>query len=136
MYNRTSYKKELFVLTKILVTLLVIIAALFYLRHGRKKPSKTQQTIALQTQNPLFNKVIIYGVIAFSMLSTAAFWGWSWFDDNRIVTVQISSPIEAMSTQYQVRKKDIHARKITTVDGIEIRLSNQERVTISSHHDK
>ncbi|GAA0780036.1 MULTISPECIES: hypothetical protein [Pseudomonadati] len=123
-------------LTKILVTLLVIIGALFYLRRGRKTPTKTQQAIVEQTKHPLTNKVIIYGVIALSMLSTAVFWGWNLYDDNRIVTVQISSPIEAMSSQYQVRKKDIHARKITTVDGIEIRLSNQERVTISDYNDK
>ena len=123
-------------LTKILVTLLVIIGALFYLRRGRKPPSKTQQVIASEARHPLFNKVVIYGVIAFSMLATPALWGWNWYDDNRIVTVQISSPIEAMSTQYQVRKKDIQLRKITTVDGVEIRLSNQERVTISAHSDK
>lgn len=123
-------------LTKILVTLLVIIGALFYLRRGRKTPTKTQQAIVGKTKHPLTNKVIIYGVIALSMLSTAVFWGWNLYDDNRIVTVQISSPIEAMSSQYQVRKKDIHARKITTVDGIEIRLSNQERVTISDYNDK
>nr|WP_280925445.1 hypothetical protein [Shewanella holmiensis] len=115
---------------------MVIIVALFYLRRGRKPPSKTQQVIASEARHPLFNKVVIYGVIAFSMLATAALWGWNWYDDNRIVTVQISSPIEAMSTQYQVRKKDIQLRKITTVDGVEIRLSNQERVTISAHSDK
>ncbi|WP_434928344.1 hypothetical protein [Shewanella sp. HL-SH2] len=74
----------------------------------------------------------MYVLITACMLSTAAFWGWGWYDDNQIVTVQISSPIEAMSTQYQVRKKDIHARKITTIEGIEVRLSNQERVTIST----
>ncbi|WP_348272997.1 hypothetical protein [Shewanella aestuarii] len=125
----------MFVLTKILITLLVIIGASFYLRKGRKV-SKTEQAIADQgrfggSQNPFFNRVLVYGLIAVSMLATAAYWGWNWYDENQVVTVQISSPIAAMSATYQVRKKDIHASKITTLDGIEIRLSNQERVTIS-----
>lgn len=117
---------------KIIITLLVIIGASFYLRRGRQSPSKTEQAIARHSPHPIFNKMVIYSFIMICMLSTAIFWGLGWYDDNQIVTVQISSPVEAMSTQYQVRKKDIHARKITTIEGIEIRLSNQERVTIST----
>lgn len=123
-------------LTKILITLLVIIGASFYLRKGRNV-TKTEQAIRSQgrfggSQNPFFNRILVYGLIAVSMLATASYWGWNWYDENQVVTVQISSPMEAMSAVYQVRKKDIQARKITTIDGIEIRLSNQERVTIST----
>ncbi len=37
-----------------------------------------------------------------------------------------------MTNSYKVRKKDIEAQRITTVDGIQIRLSNQERLTIKT----
>jgi hypothetical protein len=120
------------VFIKIIITLLIIIGASFYLRRGKPSISRTAQAVTEHSPHPIFNKMVMYGLITVCMLSTAAFWGWGWYDDNQIVTVQISSPIEAMSTQYQVRKKDIHARKITTIEGIEVRLSNQERVTIST----
>jgi hypothetical protein len=54
------------------------------------------------------------------------------YDENTVVEVTITSPIEAMTTSYKVRKKDIEAKRITTVDGIQIRLSNQERLTIKA----
>ncbi|UJF22828.1 hypothetical protein [Shewanella sp. OMA3-2] len=119
-------------LIKIIITLLIIIGASFYLRRGKSSSSKTAQAVTQHSSHPIFNKRVIYSFIMVCILSTAVLWGWGWYDDNQIVTVKISSPIEAMSSQYQVRKKDIHARKITTIEGIEIRLSNQERVTISA----
>ncbi|MGZ9897329.1 hypothetical protein [Shewanella gaetbuli] len=119
-------------LTKILVTLLVIIGASFYLKRGRKPESKTAQIIKEQSSTPLFNRLMISSVIAVSLLATALYWGWTVYDENQVVTVEITSPIDAISAQYQVRKKDIKATKITTVDGVEVRLSNQERITIST----
>ncbi|WP_392341791.1 hypothetical protein [uncultured Shewanella sp.] len=83
-------------------------------------------------KSPLLSRVIIYTMIAVSMLASAGYWGWSWYDDNTVVEVTITSPIEAMTNSYKVRKKDIEAQRITTVDGIQIRLSNQERLTIKT----
>ncbi|MDO6619817.1 MULTISPECIES: hypothetical protein [unclassified Shewanella] len=119
-------------LTKILVTLLVIVACVLYIRSGRGTKKKPALVSMGSDSSPLFSKLIIYPMIAVSMLVTAAFWGWSWYDDNKIVQVTISSPVEAMSATYYVRKKDIEAQRITTVDGIQIRLSNQERITVAA----
>ncbi|WP_144213076.1 hypothetical protein [Shewanella donghaensis] len=119
-------------LTKLIVTLLVILACVMYIRSGRAKKESPALVSMGSDSSPLFSKLIIYPMIAVSMLATAAFWGWSWYDDNTIVEVTISSPVEAMSTTYQVRKKDIEAQRITTIDGIQIRLSNQERITVAS----
>ena len=117
-------------LTKILITILVILSALMYLRRGRSpKTSYNTKTIEIE-KPPLLSKIAIYAMIALSMLATAGYWGWGWYDDNTIVEVTISSPIEAMTASYKVRKKDIHEQRITTVDGVHIRLSNQERLTV------
>lgn len=103
-----------------------------YIRSGRGKKESSALISMGSNSSPLFSKLIIYPMIAVSMLATAAFWGWSWYDDNTVVEVTISSPVEAMSATYQVRKKDIEAQRITTVDGIQIRLSNQERITVAA----
>ncbi|MDO6611248.1 hypothetical protein Q4601_18800 [Shewanella sp. 1_MG-2023] len=119
-------------LTQILVTLLVIAGAFAYLRSGRSsKVARSEKYIAADA-SPFFSRIVIYAMIAVSMLASASYWGWTWYDDNTVVEVTISSPIEAMSASYQVRKKDIEAQRITTVDGIQIRLSNQERVTVKA----
>jgi|TARA_R110001592_G_scaffold165315_1_gene399566 TRAP-type C4-dicarboxylate transport system permease small subunit len=120
------------VLTKILVTILVILGAIVYLRRGRGHKVNRIADMADAQKSPLLSRVIIYTMIAVSMLASAGYWGWSWYDDNTVVEVTITSPIEAMTNSYKVRKKDIEAQRITTVDGIQIRLSNQERLTIKT----
>ncbi|MFT5759715.1 MAG: TRAP-type C4-dicarboxylate transport system permease small subunit [Alteromonadaceae bacterium] len=120
------------VLTKILVTILVILGAIVYLRRGRGHKVNRITEMANTQKSPLFSRVIIYTMIAVSMLASAGYWGWSWYDDNTVVEVTITSPIKAMTDSYKVRKKDIEAQRITTVDGIQIRLSNQERLTVKS----
>lgn len=114
---------------KIIVTLLVIVGALFYLRKPVKEP-KQQSTRDVGKQIML--RYIIFGLIAVSMLGSAGYWYWNWQDGNQIVEVTIVSPIVENSAVYQVRKKDILNQQITTVDGINIRLSNQERVIIAN----
>ncbi|ARD21289.1 MULTISPECIES: hypothetical protein [Shewanella] len=119
-------------LTKILVTLLVIAGAFAYIRSGRGTKVSNNDKLLAGENSPFFSRVVIYAMIAVSMLASAGYWGWTWYDDNTIVEVTISSPVEAMSASYQVRKKDIEAQRITTVDGIQIRLSNQERLTVKA----
>ena len=123
------------VLTKILVTILVIVGAIVYLRRGRGGKVNRSAALIAAERSPLFSRIIIYSMIALSMIASVSYWGWSWYDDNTIVDVTISSPIDAMSTRYKVRKKDIEDQRITTVDGIQIRLSNQERLTIKTASD-
>ncbi|ACA87085.1 hypothetical protein [Shewanella woodyi] len=115
-------------LTKILITALIIVGALFYLR---KPPAsvKSQGTSKLGQQ--MMFRYLVYGLIATSLLASGGYWYWNWQDGNQVVSVTIVSPLEESSETYQVRKKDILANEITTLDGLSIRLSNQERVIIA-----
>ncbi len=72
------------------------------------------------------------GSIAVSMVGSIGYWYWNWQDGNQVVRVTIVSPKVDRTSVYQVRKKDIFINQITTVDGINIRLSNQERVIIAN----
>jgi len=119
---------EFVVLTKILVTLLVIAGALFYIRKPARA-AKAEKTADVGKQ--ILFRYVIYGLIAFSLLGSSGYWYWNWQDGNQIVDVTIVSPNIASSEVYQVRKRDITNNMLTTVDGISIRLSNQERVIIA-----
>nr|WP_210147124.1 hypothetical protein [Shewanella sp. WXL01] len=106
-----------------------------YLRHGRKQQQQDTQRYEQAHGKVSGAKLSIYGVIALSLVATMAYWGWGWYQDNTVVNVTITSPVEGQSQTYQVRRKDIEMQRITTVDGIQIRLSNQERITISQVAD-
>ncbi|WP_394205627.1 hypothetical protein [Shewanella waksmanii] len=115
-------------LTKILVTLLVIAGAFFYIRRP-KENNQTQSTANIGQR--MMMRYVLFAIIALSLIASGGYWYWNWQDGNQIVHVTIVSPLDANETVYQVHKKDIGHNQITTVDGLNIRLSNQERIVIS-----
>ncbi|MCL1049168.1 hypothetical protein L2755_05960 [Shewanella abyssi] len=116
-------------LTKILVTLLVIAGAIFYIRQS--KVSRTKE----RTQDMGKGMIIrfsLYITLSISLLASAGYWYWDWQDGNKVVSVTIVSPVSNDTVVYQVRKKHIANNEIITIDGIRVRLSNQERITIAN----
>ena len=77
------------VLTKIIITLLIILGALFYLR---KPTGSTKTQSASRLGNEMIFKYVIYGFILVSMLASAGYWYWQ--DGNQIVNVTIMSPLD------------------------------------------
>ncbi|BAJ01703.1 hypothetical protein [Shewanella violacea] len=116
-------------LTKILITALVIVGAFFYLRKPARLPAQTE--IEAEGKSIML-RYIFMGLIAVSMLGSTGYWYWNWQDGNQVVTVTIVSPIKDSTSVYHVRKKDIFNNKLTTVEGIHIRLSDQDRVIIAN----
>ncbi|MDR8523509.1 MULTISPECIES: hypothetical protein [Shewanella] len=118
-------------LTKILITVLVIVVAMLYIR----RPKEQNQSTRVNTKDLANNiklKVAGYILIALSLTATAAYWYWDWSDGRQVVSVTIVSPASDESVVYQVRKKDITSNEITTINGIRIRLSNQERIIVAN----
>ncbi|MCG9696352.1 hypothetical protein [Shewanella sp. Isolate11] len=115
-------------LTKLLITLLIIAGALFYIR--KPKVESRRETATQQGQRLLF-KYIAMAIVALALLGSGGYWYWSWQSGNEIVNVTIVSPNDGNSNIYRVHKRDIGINEITTVDGIKVRLSNQERVVIA-----
>lgn len=119
--------------TKILVTFFVIIAAMLFLR--KKSSNSREKRLSNTTANvgkQIIFRYVIFGLIAVSLFASTGYWYWNWQDGNQVVRVTIVSPLEDKSDVYHVRKKDISNNQITTVEGINIRLSNQERVIIAA----
>ena len=116
-------------LTKILVTLLVIAGAMFYIRQP--KVSRTKESTQDMGKGMLV-RFVLYTVLSISLLASAGYWYWDWQDGNKVVSVTIVSPMSDDSVVYQVRKKHIANNEIITVDGIRVRLSNQERIIVAN----
>ncbi len=115
--------------TKLLITLLVIAGAIFYIRKP-KVEQRVTSSVMEQGQSILF-KYVATAIAVLALLGSGAYWYWSWQAGNEIVSVTIVSPNKETSQIYQVHKRDLGISEITTVDGIKIRLSNQERVVIA-----
>jgi uncharacterized membrane protein len=116
------------VLTKILVTLLVIASAIFYIRQSKVSGTKERTQ---DMGKGIIIRFSLYIIISLSLLASAGYWYWDWQDGNKVVSVTIVSPVSNDSVVYQVRKKHITNNELITIDGIRIRLSNQERITIA-----
>ncbi|GIU02433.1 hypothetical protein [Shewanella algidipiscicola] len=115
-------------LTKILVTLLIIAGALFYVR----KPARSDQTeTATQFGQRLLFRYVAMGFVVLALFGSAVYWYWTWQDGEQIVSVSIVSPLDNKVNIYQVHKRDISENEFTTVEGIKIRLSTQERIIIA-----
>ncbi|QYK02819.1 hypothetical protein [Shewanella psychrotolerans] len=115
-------------LTKILVTLLVIAGALFYIR---KPASVTQMESASQLGQRILFRYIALAVVVLAVVGSGAYWYWSWQEGNEVVSVTIVSPAQEKTTIYQVHKRDIGVNELTTIEGVKVRLSNQERIIIA-----
>ena len=118
-------------LTKILITVLVIVVAMLYIRRP-KEQSQSTRVNTKELANNIKLRVVGYILIALSLTATAAYWYWDWSDGRQVVSVTIVSPASDESVVYQVMKKDITSNEITTINGIRIRLSNQERIIVAN----
>ena len=112
-------------LLKILTTI-AILAAVLMLSRRRRPLAPTVSA------NGLLVRYLSMGLLLTTVLLTAVWLGWRWFDGNQIMRVTISAEEGATQSSYQVRKRDIGESSLVTVDGLVIRLSNRERVTIAS----
>ncbi|WP_417762659.1 hypothetical protein [Shewanella sp.] len=114
-------------LTKLLVTLLVVVI-------GWKVIAKRQSANQIVNTSPapsFYNKKVTATVAVVLLLVAAIIVGWQWWLGFEQVQVTIGSPQHGTTETYTVRKRDISDNKIVTVDGITIRLSQQERVEIA-----
>lgn len=117
-------------LTKLLVTALVIAFAWATLKRSSRV--KTTKKPAADLGQSILRRYMVTGTLAVLLLGSASYLGWYWYDGSQVLSVTIVSPNQSGETVYQVKKRDISQHEIVTLDGITIRLSNQERVIIAT----
>lgn len=118
-------------LTKILLTVLVIAGAWFLLMKRQRQIVPQAANISTKRLNePMWRRYLLTGVFVVLGLSVLSYSVWYWRDQHKIVTVRIVSPNADNNGEYRVRKGDISDSKMVTLDGIYIRFSTQERLAI------
>lgn len=121
-------------ITKILFTLLIIIAAMLFMRHKSGQGRRQQlEREAQQVQQTESRKTAMFVAIAFVSLTLAVSAGLyysHWKEAHRIFTVLIINSHTGSEQSYHVYQGDINGRKFRTIDGRLINLSDSERMEV------
>lgn len=133
-------------LGKILLTLAVIIIAIFYIKQRDlqqatpKNPAAKAKSNA-ETPKPN-NKAIAgdslsedfrtgaYMFLVLMLALGAALYYFRWQDDHTILTVTLHSDNQAESNRYQIYKYQLQDRSFTTLDGILVTVASTERMEV------
>jgi len=118
------------VLTKILVTILVVVAVLTFYRvkNSERVAHAARRLESKQPANSRFGRVMAYGFVAFLMLVSALWYGLHWREQHRIITVRVIG--ESGTTTYKAYNKDLKGNELETIDGKTVILGSSERIEI------
>ncbi|WP_028117428.1 hypothetical protein [Ferrimonas senticii] len=116
--------------TKLLITV-AIIAVVIWVATRKRQSSATAavtaelppspQLVWLQRLAPLFAIVVL--------LLAAAWYGYGWLQGQQLLQVTVTSAQGEVAT-YQVKKRDLQGRKLVTVNGLEVVLSQMDRIEV------
>jgi len=124
-------------ITKILVTALVIVACYVYLRHQRQKQDGTSVQTTLATAVTNKNTVssqfkwLAISLVVLTACAAIGFFIYNLVDDRRVLNVKITNPHNSEVVTYHVYKGDMQERSFETLQGQQIRISINERIEVS-----
>jgi protein-S-isoprenylcysteine O-methyltransferase Ste14 len=127
-------------LTKILVTALVILTCFYYLRYQRNKQQTGTQKENAATSTREFSltsqiKWLASGLVVLTICTAIVLFIYGWFDKQQVLNVKVTSPYSGKVVSYQVYKGDINERSFETVQGHKIQIGNSERIEIREQSD-
>lgn len=125
-------------LTKILLTLTVIVVCVLVISARRNKPKGGGTGIAvnkeaLERQKQLRQAAWIFMgvmVVAAGTMMTVELW-----DKNALVTVHVINTQSGERMSYQARREDVSQNSFTTVEGRRIFTAGVERIEIEAPQD-
>lgn len=123
-------------LTKILVTALVIFACFYYLRYQRNKQQAGTPKASAATPARKFSltsqiKWLAGGLAVLTICAAITTFIYGWLDKQQVLNVKVTSPYSGEVVTYQVYKGDMNERSFETVQGQKIRIGNSERIEVS-----
>ncbi|MCP4490746.1 MAG: hypothetical protein GY820_26055 [Gammaproteobacteria bacterium] len=121
-------------LTKILVTILVIIGCMWTLAARRNNTSRRLRTVP-NPKNQQKQKLLRQAAWSFMLLMVIAagvMVALELQDNNTIVTVHVINTQSGQSVSYQARREDIQSNSFITVGGRKIFTAGIERIEIEA----
>ena len=117
-------------ITKILFTALIIVAALVFIRHKNGRKQQVQKRQVEQAADRRTAMFIAIGLISLMLLISAVFYYLHWQEEHRLFSVQVINSNTGAAQRYDVYQGDISGRRFRTIDGRLISLSDIERMEV------
>lgn len=117
-------------LTKILVTILVVLAVLtFYRVKNSSRVTNAAKRIEARTvASNKFGRRMAYGFAGFLLLVSGVWYFLHWQEQHRIITIRVIG--ESETTTYKAYNKDLKGSQFESIDGKTVILGQNERVEI------
>lgn len=119
-------------LTKILLTALVIIAVVLYLR--RRTAAGTAQR-GMQAAPAGYWRLLPAGLLLAALVVSAVMFWLEWQDEHRVFTARVIDTRTGDVTTYSVYPGAVRGRTFETVDGRSVTLADVERLELVSTPD-
>jgi len=122
--------------TKVLLTLLVIVVAYLYLKRrvaATKSRPRVTESEHRSADMPVRAIAILFLLVSFTL--TVGFFVYRWIDGNQLLRITLISPQSSEPVYYQVHKSALQERTFTTTDGQIIRIGAQDRLEIEAIPD-
>ena len=120
-------------LTKILLTALVIAGCYIFLRHKRASVQGTQTNRAVTepTETPAAMRYLAIGLLSLSLVGGIGFVIYDWNDSRILLDVKVINPQSGEETLYQVYKGEMAERSFETIQGQKVRTADSERLEVT-----
>lgn len=117
-------------ITKILFTALIVLAALAFVRHKNSR-GRAQAEIARQAAEDRRNAMFIaVALVALTLLISGALYYQHWQETHKVVTVHVINSHSGETQRYHAYEGDVDGRRFRTVEGRLISLSDAERMEV------
>lgn len=120
-------------ITKILLTALIIIAVTVYFRH--RTATRVPATASSKGPRPWFWRALPAALLFSALLVSAVLFWVQWQDEHRIFTARVIDTRNGQVTTYSVYRDDVHGRSFQTVDGRTVTLADVERLELVQSQD-
>lgn len=119
-------------ITKILLTIAVIMGLVMYLRRrsSTRAVNSTTSSVARHPVEPIIPRGILYIFVALMLISSAVIFYYNWEKSYRIITVRVINTQSGHVDEYQVRRGEVDGRKFETINGKVVILADVERMEI------
>ena len=121
--------------TKIVLTLLVILAAYLYLKRRNVVAQSRVKSVDITPAPDTPFRLIAIVLILVSLAGTLGYVVYHWIDGHQTLQVTLISPGAEKPQLYQVYKSELNERSFTTVQGQIIRIGSQDRLQIEALSD-
>lgn len=124
-------------LTKILLTALVIIACYVYIQYKRKAQANLagaeQMLSESANKTPASFRWLAIGLLVASVLGAVGYTLYGWYDDQTLLNVRVINSQTGEVVNYQVQKGEMGPRSFITIHGQQVTIANSERMEVTEH---